>query len=103
MRHRLSGRALSRTSKHRKALFSNMSVSLIKEETIKTTLPKAKELRKVIEPLVTLAKKDSVANRRVAFSRIRDRQAVQKLFNVLENVWMLEEDAPSAESSALTV
>jgi large subunit ribosomal protein L17 len=83
MRHRKSGRALSRTSSHRKALFSNMTVSLITHELIKTTLPKAKELRRVAEPLITLAKEDGVARRRLAFARLRSRAAVTKLFNEL--------------------
>ena len=80
MRHRNSGRQLNRNSSHRKAMFSNMAVSLFDHEVIKTTLPKAKELRRVAEPLITLAKQDSVANRRVAFSRIRDKAMVGKLF-----------------------
>ncbi len=80
MRHRKSGRHLNRTSSHRKAMFRNMAVSLIEHEVIKTTLPKAKELRRVAEPLITLAKEDSVANRRLAFSRMRDKAAVGKLF-----------------------
>ncbi|MCZ6470984.1 MAG: 50S ribosomal protein L17 [Gammaproteobacteria bacterium] len=80
MRHRNSGRQLNRNSSHRKAMFRNMAVSLFDHEVIKTTLPKAKELRRVAEPLITLAKQDSVANRRVAFSRIRDKAAVGKLF-----------------------
>jgi large subunit ribosomal protein L17 len=75
-----SGRQLSRTSSHRKAMFKNMSASLIKHELIRTTLPKAKELRRVAEPLITLAKVDSVANRRLAFARLRDKVAVGKLF-----------------------
>ena len=83
MRHRNSGRQLNRNSSHRKAMFSNMAVSLFDHEVIKTTLPKAKELRRVVEPLITLAKKDSVANRRVAFSRIRDKAMVGKLFSDL--------------------
>jgi large subunit ribosomal protein L17 len=83
MRHRKSGRQLNRNSSHRKAMFSNMAVSLMRHELIKTTLPKAKELRRVAEPLITLAKKDSVANRRLAFSRLRDREMVTKLFNEL--------------------
>jgi large subunit ribosomal protein L17 len=83
MRHRNSGRQLNRNSSHRKAMFSNMAVSLFDHEVIKTTLPKAKELRRVAEPLITLAKKDSVANRRVAFSRIRDKAMVGKLFTDL--------------------
>lgn len=80
MRHRKSGRHLNRTSSHRRAMFRNMAVSLIEHEVIKTTLPKAKELRRVAEPLITLAKEDSVANRRLAFSRMRDKAAVGKLF-----------------------
>ena len=83
MRHRKSGRALSRTSSHRKAMFSNMTVSLFTHELIKTTLPKAKELRRVAEPLITLAKEDSVARRRLAFARLRSRATVTKLFNEL--------------------
>ena len=80
MRHRKSGRKLNRNSSHRKAMFKNMSVSLIEHELIKTTLPKAKELRRVIEPLITLAKTDSLANKRIAFSRTRSKEAVNKLF-----------------------
>jgi len=80
MRHRKSGRKLNRTSAHRDAMFSNMAASLINHELIRTTLPKAKELRRVAEPLITLAKVDGVANRRLAFSRLRDKQAVGKLF-----------------------
>ena len=80
MRHRKSGRQLNRNSSHRKAMFSNMAASLIESEVIKTTLPKAKELRRVVEPLITLAKQDSVANRRLAFSRTRSKAAVGKLF-----------------------
>ena len=76
MRHRISGRKLNRTSSHRKAMFRNMVTSLLKHEQIKTTLPKAKELRRVVEPLITLAKEDGVANRRLAFSRLRDKAAV---------------------------
>jgi large subunit ribosomal protein L17 len=83
MRHRKSGRHLNRTSSHRKAMFKNMAVSLIEHELIKTTLPKAKELRSVVEPLITLAKNDSVANRRLAFARTRSDAAVGKLFNDL--------------------
>ena len=81
MRHRNSGRQLNRNSSHRKAMFKNMAVSLFDREVIRTTLPKAKELRRVAEPLITLAKEDSVANRRVAFSRLRDKAAVGKLFS----------------------
>ena len=83
MRHHKSGRALGRNSSHRKAMFANMTVSLITHEQIRTTLPKAKELRRVAEPLITLAKKPSVANRRLAYSRLRDRKAVSKLFDEL--------------------
>lgn len=83
MRHRESGRKLNRNSSHRKAMFRNMAVSLMHHELIKTTVPKAKELRRVAEPLITLAKTDSVARRRLAFSRLRDRKAVTKLFNDL--------------------
>ena len=81
MRHRKSGRQLNRNSSHRKAMFKNMANSLILHETIKTTLPKAKELRKTIEPLITLGKEDTVANRRLAFSRLRSDAAVGKLFS----------------------
>ena len=80
MRHLKSGKKLNRTSSNRKAMFSNMTASLIEHEVIKTTLPKAKELRRVAEPLITLAKNDSVANRRLAFSRLRSDSAVGKLF-----------------------
>jgi large subunit ribosomal protein L17 len=80
MRHRKSGRKFNRTSSHREAMFRNMAASLIKHELIRTTLPKAKELRRVAEPLITIAKIDGVANRRLAFSRLRDKQAVGKLF-----------------------
>lgn len=83
MRHRHSGRQLNRNSSHRKAMFRNMSNSLFQHELIRTTLPKAKELRRVAEPLITLAKSDSVANRRLAFNRMRDRDMVTKLFNEL--------------------
>src|SRR5690625_429061 len=83
MRHRKGLRKLNRTSSHRLAMFRNMSVSLIEHEAIKTTLPKAKELRRVIEPLITLAKEPTVANRRLAFARLRDRAAVTKLFDEL--------------------
>ncbi|MCH9769906.1 MAG: 50S ribosomal protein L17 [Gammaproteobacteria bacterium] len=80
MNHRKSGRKLNRNSAHRQAMFRNMSASLIKHEMIKTTVAKAKELRRVLEPLITLAKQDSVANRRLAFARLRDKVAVGKLF-----------------------
>lgn len=83
MRHHKSGRKLNRNSSHRKAMFSNMTNSLFEHEIIKTTLPKAKELRRVAEPLITLAKKDSVANRRSAFASLRDKEMVGKLFNEL--------------------
>jgi len=83
MRHRQSGRKLNRTTSHREAMFKNMSASLVTHEMIRTTLPKAKELRRVIEPLITLAKNDTVANRRLAFARVRDRDVVSKLFNEL--------------------
>lgn len=80
MRHRNSGRKLNRNGSHRKAMFKNMSVSLLEHEVIRTTLPKAKELRSVVEPLITLGKVDSVANRRLAFARLGDKAAVAKLF-----------------------
>ncbi len=83
MRHQNSGRQLSRNSSHRKAMLKNMAVALMRHEIIKTTLPKAKELRRIAEPLITLAKMDSVAKRRLAFARIRDRDMVTKLFNEL--------------------
>ena len=83
MRHRKSGRQLNRNSSHRQAMFRNMASSLVKHEVIKTTLPKAKELRRVVEPLITLAKNDSVSNRRLAFARTRDNEVVAKLFNEL--------------------
>lgn len=80
MRHNLSGRQLSRNAPHRHAMLRNMSVSLLRHETIRTTLPKAKELRRVVEPLITLSKTDSEANRRLAFARLRDTAVVEKLF-----------------------
>ena len=80
MRHRKSGRKLGRNSSHRKAMFRNMATSLLRHEMIKTTLPKAKELRRVVEPLITLAKEDGVAKRRLAFDRLRDKEMVGKLF-----------------------
>lgn len=83
MRHRKSGRKLGRNSSHRKAMFRNMAASLFRHETIRTTVPKAKELRRVAEPLITLAKEDGVANRRLAFSRLRDKEVVGKLFQDL--------------------
>lgn len=83
MRHRKSGNNLGRTSSHRKAMLRNMSTSLFKAEMIQTTLPRAKELRRFAEPLITLGKEDSVANRRLAFSRLRDKEAVGKLFGDL--------------------
>ena len=81
MRHQKAGRKFNRTSAHRQAMFSNMAASLFKHELIKTTLPKAKELRRVAEPIITLGKKPSLANRRLAFDRLRDRDMVVKLFN----------------------
>lgn len=83
MRHRKSGRQLNRNSSHRKAMFKNMASSLFEHEVIKTTLPKAKELRRVAEPLITLAKEDSVSNRRLAFARLRNKDSVKKLFESL--------------------
>ncbi len=83
MRHQKSGRKFNRTSAHREAMFKNMAASLFKHELIKTTLPKAKELRRVAEPLITLAKVDNVANRRLAFARLRDKEAVGNLFTML--------------------
>lgn len=83
MRHRVAGRKFSRTSSHRTAMFRNMASSMIHHEVIKTTLPKAKSLRGVVEPLITLAKEDTVANRRIAFARLRDKEAVKKLFDEL--------------------
>jgi len=83
MRHRHGLRKLNRTSSHRQAMFRNMAVSLLRHEAIKTTLPKAKELRRIVEPLITLAKEPTLANRRLAFDRTRDREIVTKLFDVL--------------------
>jgi large subunit ribosomal protein L17 len=83
MRHHKTGRQLGRNASHRKAMFANMAVSLFTHEQIRTTLPKAKELRRVAEPLITLAKKPTVANRRLAYARLRDRDAVSKLFDTL--------------------
>ena len=83
MRHRKAGRRLGRTSSHRKAMFRNMAASLLRHETIRTTLPKAKELRRVVEPLITMAREDGVAKRRLAFDRLRDKEAVGKLFQDL--------------------
>ncbi len=83
MRHGKSGRKLNRNSSHRKAMYKNMATSFLNHEAIKTTLPKAKELRRVVEPLITLAGDDSVANRRLAFDRLRDKEAVGKLFSEL--------------------
>lgn len=83
MRHRNSGRRLGRTTSHRKAMLSNMASSLVTYEIIKTTVPKAKELRRVVEPLITLSKEDSVSHRRLAFDRLRNRSVVTKLFNEL--------------------
>ena len=83
MRHRKSGRRLNRTSAHRKAMFRNMAASLVEHEAIRTTVPKAKELRRVVEPLITFAKRDHHSRRRTAFNRLRNRAAVTKLFNEL--------------------
>src|SRR5438093_13467449 len=83
MRHRHGLRKLNRTSSHRLAMLRNMTVSLLRHEAIKTTLPKAKELRKVVEPIITLGKTDSLANKRLAFARLRYREIVQKLFDVI--------------------
>jgi large subunit ribosomal protein L17 len=83
MRHRKTGRQLGRNSSHRKAMFQNMTCSLLRHEVIKTTLPRAKELRRIAEPFITMAKTDSVHKRRVVFSRLRDREVVTKLFNEL--------------------
>jgi len=83
MRHRQSGRQLNRNSSHRKAMYRNMAASLMQHEVIRTTVPKAKELRRVAEPLITMAKNDSVAKRRLAFDRLRNRAVVTKLFNEL--------------------
>ncbi len=83
MRHRKSGRKLNRNSSHRQAMFRNMATSLVEHESIKTTLPKAKELRRVVEPLITMSKEDNVAKRRLAFARLRDKAAVGKLFTDL--------------------
>ena len=83
MRHRHSGRQLNRNSSHRKAMFRNMANSLLAHEEITTTLPKAKELRRVVEPMITLGKKPSLANRRLAYDRLRDREIVSKLFEEL--------------------
>jgi len=83
MRHKKSGRILGRKSSHRTAMYRNMAASLIRHETVKTTVPKAKELRRVVEPLITLAKQDAVSRRRLAFDRLRDRDSVGKLFNEL--------------------
>lgn len=83
MMHRKAGRALGRKSSHRTAMYRNMASSLIREETIRTTLPKAKELRRVVEPIITLGRKPSLANRRLAFDRLRDREMVVKLFDEL--------------------
>ena len=83
MRHRYSGRKLNKTGSHKRAMFRNMTASLVEHELIKTTLPKAKELRRYAEPLITLAKDDSVANRRLVFDRLRNKQAVGKLFSDL--------------------
>lgn len=111
MRHGNSGRSLSRTSSHRKAMFKNMMVSLLQYECIKTTLPKAKELRRFIEPIITMAKEDTLPRRRLAFSRLRNREMVKKLFTdiapffkdrpggylrILKNNFRVGDDAPMA-------
>jgi large subunit ribosomal protein L17 len=83
MRHQKSGRRLGRNAPHRRAMFRNLAASLLRHETVRTTLPKAKELRRVVEPLITLAKEDGVARRRLAFSRLRDNVAVGRLFTEL--------------------
>ncbi|GIK35249.1 MAG: hypothetical protein AMXMBFR45_25970 [Gammaproteobacteria bacterium] len=83
MRHKKAGRILGRKSSHRTAMYRNMAASLIRHETVRTTVPKAKELRRVVEPLITLAKEDGVSRRRLAFDRLRDRDGVTKLFNEL--------------------
>ncbi len=83
MRHRKSGRKLNRNSSHRDAMFRNMATSLVEHESIRTTLPKAKELRRVVEPLITMSKEDNVAKRRLAFARLRSKTAVGKLFTEL--------------------
>ncbi len=83
MRHKKAGRTLGRKSSHRTAMYRNMAASLIRHETVRTTVPKAKELRRVVEPLITLAKQDAVSRRRLAFNRLRDRDGVTKLFNEL--------------------
>lgn len=88
MRHQNKGRYFGRTSSHRKAMFKNMMVSLLKHEMITTTVPKAKELRSYIEPMITLAKVDSVHNRRLAFARLRDREMVTKLFNEIAPIYL---------------
>jgi large subunit ribosomal protein L17 len=103
MRHRHSGRQLNRNSSHRKAMFRNMTVSLVEHELIKTTLPKAKELRSYAEPLITLAKKDSVANRRLAFDRTRSKAAVGKLFiRVIRSVRVVTSVFSSAATAQVT-
>jgi ribosomal protein L17 len=102
MRHRQSGRQLNRNSSHRKAMFRNMTASLVEHELIKTTLPKAKELRGFAEPLITLAKNDSVANRRLAFDRVRDKAAVGKLFTSLARATKPVQAATSEFSSVAT-
>lgn len=98
MRHRKAGRHFNRTSSHRKAMLQNLCASLLLHESIITTLPKAKELRRVVEPLITLAKVDTVANRRLAFARLRDREIVTKLFN---NIAPLFKTRPGGYSRVL--
>ena len=92
MRHRYSGRKLNKTSSHKRAMFRNMTASLVEHELIKTTLPKAKELRGFAEPLITLAKEDSVANRRLAFDRLRNKEAVGKLFSIGQCQYLITSD-----------
>ncbi|MBK1652787.1 50S ribosomal protein L17 [Halorhodospira halochloris] len=87
MRHRKAGRYLNRKPAHRRAMFKNMAAALLREEEIRTTVPKAKELRRVVEPLITLSKKDTTANRRLAFARLRDKEMVTKLFDELGPVY----------------
>ena len=103
MRHRKSGRQLNRNSSHRQAMFKNMAGSLVKHEVIKTTLPKAKELRRVIEPLITMAKEDSVANRRLAFARTGDKEVVGNYSTSLVLVTKLVQAATLAFLNAVSV
>ena len=100
MRHRNSGRQLNRNSSHRKAMFRNMAVSLFQHEVIRTTVPKAKELRRTVEPLISMAKSDTVAKRRLAFSRLRDRDVVTKLFNEIAPATRLDQGIYRTSSAA---